>query len=63
MTLPARAGEALRSVYVGSELKMSTSFAFATCLVERVIDLIILILLDPWQSYRLEIVPRYFLMQ
>lgn len=45
MTLPARAGEALRSVYVGSELKMSISFAFATCLVERVIDLIILILL------------------
>jgi len=45
MTLPARAGEALRSVYVGRELNMSTSFAFATCLVERVIDLIILVLI------------------
>ena len=45
MTLPARAGEALRSFYLGNEAHLSSTFVFATCMVERIIDLIILVMI------------------
>lgn len=43
--LPARAGELIRAMYVGRENNIPASFALATGLVERFIDLLALILL------------------
>jgi len=43
--LPARAGELIRAAYVSRENHISTSFALATGLVERFIDLIALVIL------------------
>lgn len=43
--LPARAGELIRALYVGQENNISTSFALATGLIERFMDLLALILL------------------
>lgn len=42
--LPARAGELIRAVYIGKENNISTSFALATGLVERFMDLIALVI-------------------
>jgi uncharacterized protein (TIRG00374 family) len=43
--LPARAGELIRAVYVGKENNVPVSFALATGLVERFMDLIALVIL------------------
>jgi len=41
--LPARAGELIRAMYVGKENELPTSFALATGIVERLMDLIALV--------------------
>jgi hypothetical protein len=43
--LPARAGELIRAVYVGKENDIPISFALATGLVERFMDLIALVII------------------
>jgi uncharacterized protein (TIRG00374 family) len=43
--LPARAGELIRAAYAGRENELPVSFALATGLVERLIDLIALVIL------------------
>ncbi len=43
--LPARAGELIRSVYLGEKSGAGTSFVFATALVERLLDVIALVLI------------------
>jgi uncharacterized protein (TIRG00374 family) len=43
--LPARAGELIRAMYVGKENNLSISFALATGLVERFMDLTALVML------------------
>jgi uncharacterized protein (TIRG00374 family) len=43
--LPARAGEIIRSVYIARENKLSLSFVLSTGFVERLIDLIALVIL------------------
>jgi len=43
--LPARAGELIRSVYLGQKSGAGTSFIFATALVERLLDVIALVLI------------------
>lgn len=43
--LPARAGELVRAVYLGNQNDISASFALATGLVERLMDLIALIVI------------------
>ena len=43
--LPARAGELIRSAYLGQRSGAGTSFVFATALVERLVDLIVLVLI------------------
>ena len=43
--LPARAGELIRSVYLGKKIGLGTSFVFATALVERLLDVIALVLI------------------
>ena len=43
--LPARAGEFVRALYLGRENNISTAFSLATGFVERVVDLIALIIL------------------
>ena len=42
---PARAGEIIRSVYLGKEQGISTSFVFATCIIERLFDVIALVII------------------
>lgn len=42
---PARAGEVIRAVYLGNEQGISSSFVFATCLVERLADVFALVLI------------------
>ena len=42
---PARAGEVIRSVYIGKEQGISTSFVFATCIIERLFDVIALVII------------------
>jgi len=43
--LPARAGELIRSAYLGQKSGAGTSFVFATALVERLLDMIALVLI------------------
>jgi len=43
--LPARAGELIRSAYLGQKTGAGTSFVFATALVERLLDVIALVLI------------------
>lgn len=43
--LPARAGELLRSAFLGQKSGLGTSFVFATALVERILDAFILLLI------------------
>jgi glycosyltransferase 2 family protein len=43
--LPARAGEIIRSVYLGKKSGAGTSFIFATALVERLLDVIALVII------------------
>ena len=43
--LPARAGEVIRSVLLGSHEGISKSYVFATAITERMLDVVILILL------------------
>jgi len=43
--LPARAGELIRAMYVSKENNLSASFSLATGFVERIVDLIALIIL------------------
>lgn len=43
--LPARAGEVIRSVMLGSRENISKSYVFATAITERILDVIILVLL------------------
>lgn len=43
--LPARAGELLRSAFLGRKSGLGTSFIFATALVERLLDVIVLVLI------------------
>jgi uncharacterized protein (TIRG00374 family) len=43
--LPARAGEFVRALYLGRENNISTAFSLATGFVERIVDLIALIIL------------------
>jgi uncharacterized protein (TIRG00374 family) len=43
--LPARAGEFIRAAYLGRQNEISTSFVFATGLVERLTDVIALVIL------------------
>jgi len=43
--LPARAGELIRSAYLGQKSGAGTSFVFATALVERLLDVIALVLI------------------
>ena len=43
--LPARAGEFIRAAYLGKRNDISSSFVFATGLVERLVDVIALIIL------------------
>jgi uncharacterized protein (TIRG00374 family) len=43
--LPARAGELIRSAYLGEKSGTGTSFVFATALVERLLDVIALVLI------------------
>jgi len=43
--LPARAGEIIRSAYLGHKSGAGTSFVFATALVERLLDVIALVLI------------------
>jgi len=43
--LPARAGELLRSAFLGQKSGLGTSFVFATALVERTLDAIALVLI------------------
>jgi len=43
--LPARAGELVRAVYLGNRNNIAASFALATGLVERIMDLIALIII------------------
>jgi uncharacterized protein (TIRG00374 family) len=40
---PARAGEVIRAFYLGNEYGISTSYVFATCMVERIGDVFALI--------------------
>lgn len=49
--LPARAGEFIRAAYLGSRNKISSSFVFATGLVERLVDVIALIILGSTSLY------------
>ncbi len=44
--LPARAGEVLRSVMIGRHSTISTSYAFATALTERLLDVPALVLMS-----------------
>lgn len=52
--LPARAGEVLRSVFLGSKSRLGTSFVLATALAERLLDVIALVLIGTtcllWQN-------------
>jgi len=41
--LPARAGEVMRSVFIGQKAGISKSFSLATALVERIVDAILLV--------------------
>ena len=43
--LPARAGELIRAIYIGRENGISTSFALATGVIERLVDFITLVFL------------------
>ncbi len=43
--LPARAGELIRSAYLGQQNGLGTSFVLATALVERLLDVIALVLI------------------
>jgi glycosyltransferase 2 family protein len=43
--LPARAGEVIRSLMLGSRENISKSYVFATAITERILDVIILVLL------------------
>jgi uncharacterized protein (TIRG00374 family) len=43
--LPARAGEFIRSVYLSRTAGISASFILATCLVERMVDVVALVIL------------------
>lgn len=43
--LPARAGELLRSTYLGQERGLGTSFVLATALTERILDAVALVLI------------------
>jgi hypothetical protein len=43
--LPARAGELLRSAFLGQKSGLGTSFVFATALVERILDAVTLVLI------------------
>jgi uncharacterized protein (TIRG00374 family) len=42
--LPARAGELIRSAFLGEKSKLGTSFILATALVERILDAVTLVL-------------------
>ena len=44
LLLPARAGEVIRSVMLGSKANISKSYVFATAITERILDVIILVL-------------------
>jgi uncharacterized protein (TIRG00374 family) len=43
--LPARAGEVIRSVMLGTKTGISKSYVFATAMTERILDVIILVLI------------------
>ena len=43
--LPARAGEVIRSIMLGSRENVSKSYVFATAITERILDVIILVLI------------------
>lgn len=43
--LPARAGELLRSAFLGQKSGLGTSFVFATAMVERILDTVALVLI------------------
>jgi len=43
--LPARAGELLRSAFLGEKSGLGTSFILATALVERILDAVALVLI------------------
>jgi glycosyltransferase 2 family protein len=44
LLLPARAGEVIRSMMLGSKENISKSYVFATAITERILDVIILVL-------------------
>jgi len=48
--LPARAGELIRSAYWDKKAGRAPVSYFATALVERLLDVIALVLIAPWQS-------------
>src|SRR5262245_4476115 len=44
--LPARAGEVIRAMFVGGRLSISRSYVLATAIVERVIDVAVLVIVS-----------------
>ncbi len=58
--LPARAGELIRSGYLGKIAGISMSFVLATCLVERFMDVIALLILGSVSLISLGVITRLF---
>jgi uncharacterized protein (TIRG00374 family) len=58
--LPARAGELLRATYFARQDQMSISYALAVGLVERLMDLMVLIILGGLALSSLEVMPPVF---
>ena len=58
--LPARAGEVLRSVALGKRTGISASFILATALVERIIDVVALIVIGAFSLWMVQELPPGF---
>lgn len=56
--LPARAGEIIRSAVVGKEGNINLSFAVATALTERIIDLVLLVIISIGLIFSLDNLPE-----
>ncbi len=57
--LPARAGEVIRSVLLGKSAGISKSYVFATALMERILDVIILILIGTFSLSYIPQIPEW----
>jgi glycosyltransferase 2 family protein len=59
--LPARAGELIRSVLLGRQTGLSTSYVLATALLERLVDVVALVIIGLLALLVLETVPDWLL--